>query len=78
MTERERWRPDALVSQAVVLDRGELQDDEDPDEQLAGTTCPRVADAGTCDDRGLLSGNKGVVLTFEDGSEFQITIVRSR
>jgi hypothetical protein len=73
MTERELQ--DALVS--LVLDLVELQDDEDPDEQLADHL-PGVADAGTFADRGLLSGNKGVVLTFEDGSEFQITIVRSR
>lgn len=32
----------------------------------------------TFEDAGVMTRNKGVVLRMEDGSEFQITIVRSR
>jgi hypothetical protein len=32
----------------------------------------------TFEDAGVMTTNKGVVLRMEDGSEFQITIVRSR
>jgi len=36
-------------------------------------------DSGTTFERdGVLTNNRGVVLTLSDGSEFQITIVRSR
>ena len=32
----------------------------------------------TYDEAGLLTGNQGLVLGMKDGSEFQVTIVRSR
>jgi len=32
----------------------------------------------TFEDAGVMTRNKGVVLRMEDGSEFQVTIVRSR
>lgn len=73
MTERELQ--DALTS--LLLDLVELQDDDDPDGHLADHL-PGIEDAATFADRGLLSGNRGVVVSFADGSEFQISIVRSR
>ncbi|MCY3024595.1 MAG: hypothetical protein NTW87_36940 [Planctomycetota bacterium] len=32
----------------------------------------------TFDEAGLLTGNKGIVLTMKDGTEFQISVVQSR
>jgi hypothetical protein len=37
-----------------------------------------IADIATFENRGVMTRDKGVVLRFADGSEFQITIVRSR
>ena len=73
MTERELQ--DALTS--LLLDLVDMQDDDDPDGHL-GDHLPGIEGAATFDQRGLLSGNKGLVVSFEDGSEFQINIVRSR
>jgi len=73
MTERELQ--DAL--QALTQELIERQDDEDEGSDLADYLAGIDAVA-TFDDVGLLTGNKGVVLTFADGSEFQLTIVRSR
>lgn len=38
----------------------------------------RPASCVTFGEAGLLTSNEGVVLTLEDGSEYQITIVQSR
>jgi hypothetical protein len=37
-----------------------------------------ISEVATFNDRGIMTTNKGIVLSFADGSEFQITIVRSR
>lgn len=37
-----------------------------------------VTDVETFDQAGVLTRNAGVVVTLSDGSEFQLTIVRSR
>ena len=39
---------------------------------------PGAEHSGTFEDMGIMTRNKGVVIRFEDGSEFQVTIVRSR
>jgi hypothetical protein len=39
---------------------------------------PYVDDITTFEDFGMLTKNKGLVIKMEDGSEFQITIVKSR
>lgn len=41
-----------------------------------GAVCPGEVD--TFKDCGILTQNKGLVVTMDDGSEFQVTIVRSR
>ena len=38
----------------------------------------RYAEVGTFRDRGVLTNNKGLVVQFPNGQEFQITIVRSK
>lgn len=37
-----------------------------------------VSNAGTFEEDGLLTSNTGLVVRMEDGSEFQLTVVRSR
>ena len=39
---------------------------------------PGVEHGMTFEDAGIMTRNKGVVLRFEDGTEFQVTIVRSK
>lgn len=48
--------------------------DEDVLAQLADT----VAGADTFESAGVLSSNQGLVVRFADGSEYQLTVVRSR
>jgi len=50
--------------------------EEITDEGLADL--PDVARVDTFEDAGVLTRNVGLVLRLEDGSEFQITVVRSR
>ncbi len=37
-----------------------------------------VSRVETFEEAGILTRNRGLVVTFDDGSEFQLTIVRSR
>jgi hypothetical protein len=52
--------------------------------QLAAEDCAgevgdvEIEDVATFRDAGLLSGNKGLVVTLRNGQEFQLTIVKSR
>ena len=39
---------------------------------------PDAEHSGTFEEMGIMTRNKGVVFRFEDGSEFQVTIIRSR
>ena len=39
---------------------------------------PDAEHSGTFEEMGIMTRNKGVVFRFEDGTEFQVTIVRSR
>ena len=39
---------------------------------------PEVAKVRTFEEAGVLTGNRGVVVRTDDGSEFQINIVQSR
>jgi hypothetical protein len=58
----------------------ELFEDIASDEELqASLDHPGLANAQvkTFEDAGLLTRDRGIVLSLEDGSEFQITIVRS-
>jgi len=39
---------------------------------------PEVASVRTFEEAGVLTGNRGVVVSCTDGSEFQVTIIQSR
>ena len=39
---------------------------------------PAAEHSGTFEEMGIMTRNKGVVIRFEDGSEYQLIIVRSR
>lgn len=62
-----------LAESLVVL----FQDAEQR-EMLWDLTESKLISARTFADVGLLTSNAGVVLGFEDGSEFQLSIVKSR
>lgn len=52
---------------------------EDADDPLADLAMDLEGVRSVCtfDDRGLLTRNNGLVIEFEDGTEFQVTIVQS-
>lgn len=61
----------AMFDQAEAFDL--LTDDvDDVADLIVG------ADVRTFEDAGILTNNKGLVVRLPDGSEFQLTIVRSR
>lgn len=47
-------------------------------ENASGMLPDEIREIRTFDEVGLLTANKGLVLTMNDGSEFQVTIVKSR
>jgi len=55
--------------QTLLFEAWEYEDGESP---LYGCR------TSTFEERGLLTSDEGIVLSLADGSEFQITIVRSR
>ena len=55
-----------------------LEDEAMSDYFTAGESEVDVRDIETFKDAGVLTNNAGIVLRLMDGSEFQITIVRSR
>ncbi len=56
-----------------LLDQSaDARKDEDWEEEMLGNKALGFEEAG------VLSGNKGVLLRLEDGSEFQITVVKSK
>lgn len=57
---------------AAVLDEAEQLEVYD---DIGG---PRPVSSATFDEVGLLTGNKGLVITMDDDSEFQLTVVQSR
>jgi hypothetical protein len=67
MTEQE------LAESLIVL----FEDAEGRD-MLWDLTESKLMNISTFAQHGLLTGNKGVVLVFADGSEFQLSIVKSR
>jgi hypothetical protein len=56
-----------------------FEDIASDDELQASLDQPALANAQvkTFEDAGLLTRDRGIVLTLEDGSEFQVTIVQS-
>ena len=71
------------VIEALVDARDEMEGDDD-DIALADLARDMVAEiegittVATFEDAALLTGNAGLVIRTADGSEFQITIVKSR
>ena len=55
--------------QAVLNGECELNESFDPD---------GVQGVATFEDAGIMTRNRGLVVTMDDGEEFQVTIVRSR
>ncbi len=60
----------------TLLDDIAFMDDEERDG--AGIPDELVVRTSTFADEGVLTTNAGLVVTTKDGSEFQITIIRSR
>ena len=81
MTEREM--AEALTD---LFDQLAYMVEEDPDvngpRELANTILidagAGIDRVGTFEARGVLTGNQGVVVEMHDGSQFQLTVVRSR
>lgn len=64
---------DALMT--LLEEVANMDDDERADVGISDETILRVR---TFADEGLLTDNAGLVVTARDGSQFQITIVKSR
>jgi hypothetical protein len=47
-------------------------------QELIAESVPTVRDVLTYEEAGMLTRNNGLVVRISDGSEFQITIVKSR
>ena len=60
---------------ALMMTLAEAPDDYKTGEAL---DIEEVKSVRTFADVGVLTGNRGVVVTMKDGSEFQLTIVQSR
>lgn len=56
--------------------------DKDNHEEVCQALCLddvlEVEDATTFENAGVMTSNKGVVVTLPDGSQFQVTVVKSR
>lgn len=63
------FNEETLQNGLAALIRG----DADPEEM-----CWENLDVSTYDDAGILTYDKGLVIQLPDGSEYQLTIVRSR
>lgn len=63
------FNEETLQNGLAALIRG----DADPEEM-----CWENLDVSTYDDDGILTYDKGLVIRLPDGSEYQLTIVRSR
>ena len=67
-----------------LIDAKDVVEGDDDDTTLADIardmvdTFQQIQRAKSFDDAMLLTSNEGVILTADDGSEFQITIVQSR
>lgn len=70
--------PEGLTAGELTATLGDLLAlvHDDPD-GFQGLTS-ELASVRSFSDAGVMSTNDGLVVTFEDGSEFQITVVRSR
>jgi hypothetical protein len=69
---------DALVELFQAFDFMDDEDRQEVRDSLGVETLPDVAAVETFNGAGVLTMNKGLVLRMADGSEFQLTIVRSR
>jgi len=54
------------------------QGDEDDELAELAEMLPGVDRVSTFDDEGVLTTDKGLIIEFEDGTAFQVTIIRSR
>jgi len=54
------------------------QGDEDDDLAELAEMLPPIESVATFDEEGVLTTDKGLIVEFEDGTAFQVTIVRSR
>ena len=48
------------------------------DDEALSTLLDMVTETRTFEDGGVLTMNKGLTVTLDDGSEFQVTLVKSR
>lgn len=55
-----------------------VMQDYDEEDMIDAEFPQRVRDIATYQEAGILTTDKGFVITFDDGSEFQITIIRSK
>lgn len=62
-----------LFNDLASSDKGDLDGGMDAFVDIVG----EVSDVSTFKEMGVLTCNKGVVVTMENGSEFQVTIVKS-
>ena len=71
----ERELQDALKT---LLEEIAFMDEEDREDAGLGGDLAGVKRVRTFDEEGVLTNNAGLVITTADGSEFQLTVVRSR
>ena len=62
----------------TLLEEIACMDEEDREDAGLGDDLADVKRVRTFDEEGVLTNNAGLVITMADGSEMQITIVRSR
>lgn len=63
---------EGLTESLAGLAQNDEDEDEDGDSEVAFEGCSTFAEDG------VMSMNRGLVLRLSDGSEFQVTLVRSR
>jgi hypothetical protein len=70
----------AMTEQDVAEGVGLALGEQDWTEFTAsdGDVAPKLVRTESFEERGLLTRDAGLVLRFEDGSEYQLTVVRSR
>ena len=62
----------------TLLEEIAFMDEEDRENAGLGDDLADVTRVRTFDEEGVLTNNAGLTITTADGSEFQLTIVRSR
>ncbi len=72
MTTTDRMMQDSLREALIDIADGDLTTDGSIDVAVGG------ADIATFEEAGVMTNNAGLVIRTTDGTEFQVTIVRSR